>query len=120
MDWCQSARWTGFPPIGSCPLQTLVILAGPVENNLEIQVRIPAVICAIHNFTRDHEPNIREPNNNDAHINSRNYGGGGGQFEAEGLGADSEEAVAMRDRIAELYTGSRGGGGGGGGIGVQI
>ena len=42
-----------------------------------MQARIPAVICAIHNFTRDHEPNIREP------------------------GADSEEAVAMRDRVAE-------------------
>ena len=53
------------------------ILLLPVEYNLEMQARIPAVICAIHNFTRDHEPNIREP------------------------GADSEEAVVMRDRVAE-------------------
>ena len=30
---------------------------------------LPAVLCAIHNFTRDHEPDIREPNKNDVHIN---------------------------------------------------
>ena len=94
----------------------------PVEYDLEIQARFPAALCAIHNFTRDHESDIREPDNNGAHIDFGNYGGG--QIEAVGLGADNEEVVAMRDScrtnvrgLPELYTGSRGGGGG---IDVQI
>ena len=79
------------------------ILLLPVEYDLEIQARLPAALSAIHNFTRDLESDIMEPDNNGAHIDFGNYGGGhgGGQFEAEGLGADNEEAVAMRDRIAE-------------------
>ena len=70
-----------------------------LEYDLEIQARLPAALCAIHTFTRDHESDIREPDNNGVHIDFGNYGGG--QFEAEGLGADNEETVAMRDRIAE-------------------
>ena len=70
-----------------------------LEYDLEIQARLPAALCAIHNFTRDLESDIRESDNNGAHIDFENYGGG--QFKAEGLGADKEEAVEMRDRIAE-------------------
>ena len=83
--------------------QKFQILLLSVEYDLDIQARLPAALCAIHNFTRDFESDIREPDNNEAHIDFGNYGGGhgGGQFEAEGLGADNEEAVAMRDRIAE-------------------
>ena len=54
-------------------------------------------VCANHNFTKDHEPNIAELDNNGAHIDF-GFHGGGGQF---GAGADSKEAVAMRDNIAE-------------------
>ena len=69
---------------------------------------------------------ISEPNNNGAHID---FGkSGGGQFAAEGLRADNEETLEMRDRILEwmwedyqtyLWDQWRGGRGGGG-IGVQI
>ena len=71
----------------------------PVEYDLEIQARLPAALSAIHNFTRGLESDIMESDNNGAHIDFGNYGGG--QFETEGLGADNDEAVAMRDGIAE-------------------
>ena len=69
----------------------------PTEYDIEIQRRLPAVLCVNHNFTKDHEPNIAELDNNGAHIDF-GFHGGGGQF---GAGADSKEAVAMRDNIAE-------------------
>lgn len=65
---------------------------------MDIQARIPAALCAIHNFTRDHDPLLSEDNTPDI---DHDFYHRGGPFEAEGLGADSEEAVAMRDNIAE-------------------
>ena len=41
----------------------------PVEYDLEIQARLPTALCAIHNITRDHGPNIGKPDNNDPNIN---------------------------------------------------
>ena len=71
----------------------------PVEYDLDIQARLPAALCAIHNFTRDHGSDIRESDNSGAHIDFGNYGRG--QFEAKGLETDNKEALEMRDRIAE-------------------
>ena len=73
------------------------ILLLPIEYDIEIQRRLPAALCVNQNFTKDHEPNIAELVNNGAYIDF-GFHGGGGQF---GAGADSKEAVAMRDNIAE-------------------
>ena len=36
-----------------------ILLIAP-EYNLEIQARIPAALCAIHNFIQEHDPNEGE------------------------------------------------------------
>ena len=80
--------------------QKFHILLLPVEYDMEIQARFPAALSAIHNFTREHDPEISEddgPNiNHDIY-----YQGGGGHFEAEVLGQDDVEGVVNRDIIAE-------------------
>ena len=80
--------------------QKFQILLLPVEYNLARQARLPAALCAIHNFIRDHDPEINDPDNDGADVDQENYQGGG-HFEAEGLGADNAEGAAMRDRIAQ-------------------
>ena len=40
--------------------QKFWILLLPTEYDMEIQARLPAVLSAIHNFTRDHDPEISE------------------------------------------------------------
>ena len=81
--------------------QKFQILLLPTEYDMEIQARLPAALSAIHNFTRDHDPEISEDKG--PNINNEIYHqGGGGYFEAEGLVEDEdEEGKAMRDNIAE-------------------
>ena len=80
--------------------QKFHILLLPVEYDMEIQARLPAVLSAIHNFTRNHDSEISEYNgpNIDYEIYHQ---GGGGHLEAEGLGGDEPEGAAKRDIIAE-------------------
>ena len=80
--------------------QKFHILLLPVEYDMEIQARLLAALSAIHNFTRDHDSEISEYNgpNIDYEIYHQ---GGGGHFEAEGLGGDDPEGAAKRNIIAE-------------------
>ena len=68
---------------------------------IEIKARLPAALSSIHNFTRDHDPEISE--DNDPNINNEiHYQGGGGYFETEGLVEDDDEGgISMWDYIAE-------------------
>ena len=83
--------------------QNFLILLLPIEYDIEIQARLPAALSAIHNFTRDHDPEISEFKDKGPNINNEIYHqGGGGYFEAEGLAEDEdEEGKAMQDNIAE-------------------
>ena len=62
----------------------------PTEYDMEMQARLPAALSAIHNFTRDHDPEISEDKG--PNINSEiSHQGGGGYFEAEGLVEDDDD-----------------------------
>ena len=70
----------------------------PTEYDMEIQARLPAALSAIHNFTRDHDPEISEDKG--PNINNEIYHqGGGGYFEL--VEDEDEEGKAMQDNIAE-------------------
>ena len=75
-----------------------ILLLAP-EYNLDIQARLPAALCAIHNFTREHDPEVTASDDDGTNIDHEFYHRGGG-YEMEGLGADNAEAAAMRDEIA--------------------
>ena len=76
-----------------------ILLLAP-EYSLEIQARIPAALCALHNFIRKHDPKEGElPDNHqafnfDAQDNPTSVIGGGG-------GEDRTDASIRRDQIAQ-------------------
>ena len=71
------------------------------EYNINIQARIPAALCAIHNFIRRHDPNEGPlPESRESSDNDRNN-----QCEADHLAEAGEEqgteASIRHDRIAQ-------------------
>ena len=75
-----------------------ILLLAP-EYDLDIQARLPAALCALHNFTREHDSEITALHDNGGHIDHE-FHHRGGIHEMEGVGADDPEAVDMRDNIA--------------------
>jgi hypothetical protein len=76
-----------------------ILLIAP-EYNLETQARIPAALCAIHNFIQEHDPNEEEVDE------ERDVAGGGlGNLnEQEGGPApelEDEPASLLRNQIAQ-------------------
>ena len=75
-----------------------ILLLAP-EYDLDIQARLPAALCALHNFPREHDSEITALDDNGGHIDHE-FHHRGGIHEMEGVGADDPEAVDMRDNIA--------------------
>jgi hypothetical protein len=74
-----------------------ILRIGP-EYNLEIQARIPAALCAIHNFIQEHDPNelegeIGEPEGRDGFDDLENEDGP--------PAPENEAATNMRNQIAQ-------------------
>lgn len=87
-----------------------ILLLAP-EYNMDIQNRLPAALCALHNFIRTHDPD------NKTEIELEENGGENvdedipGPFippvelEAGGGGTSRDQAIALRNRIAnELWA----------------
>jgi hypothetical protein len=67
-----------------------ILLLAP-EYNLEIQARIPAALCAVHNFIREHDPNEGELEETR-------------DFSPRGAGREDEPSMPAQPATAEAGT----------------
>ena len=93
---CHASLWNAIEHIFGVLKRHFHILLIAPEYNLEIQARIPAALCAIHNFIQEHDPNEGELEEERTVFNE-------GLENEGGLPAPEDEPVAnlLQDQIAQ-------------------
>ena len=78
------------------------VLIIPPEYDMEVQARLPAALCALHNFIRHHDPsNINDYSGTDDIPGSHTTGGGIGDLAIQAINtAERDRAHLRRDQIA--------------------